>query len=548
MVQTLSRLLAAHELLLLFLVVVFGLLLARIKIGNVKLGLSGVLFAGLIISAGFTAPGTQLHLAPELKEFGLTLFVYCVGLSSAPGFFSAFRQNGIKLNLAILIALLTSAAIALVGGRLLGLDRGLIAGLFCGALTNTPALGAVTEVLGGGEGAHAAVLGYSICYPFGVIGVLFLFRFFVQFNQATVRGEMQQADKVARPRIASANCLITEESVEDRCIGELKIHDNLGVIISRVSRGTEVLVPNKYTALRRGDILTLVGEEKKLGGAIDYFGAPSSIQLNANRQDVDMRRILVSKHNLAGRKLRDIGIEERFNAQVTRLRRADLDIVPSSDFVLEIGDRLRVVAPREQLPEVAKFFGDSERELAELDFVAVALGIFLGLLLGRIAMPLLGAEISLGTAGGPLVAALILGRLGRTGPFSWSMPYEANTTLRDLGLLVFLAGVGVSAGGQISQIMNSSGLWVLLLGATVTLTATLVALLLLRKWAKAGIIESLGVASGMQTQPATLAAAYELGGKTEMTYVAYAIVYPVGMIGKILLAQILALVGNGFGH
>lgn len=543
MMAAFSQLLAVHELLLLFLVIVFGLVLARIKIAGVKLGLSGVLFSGLFISAWLSPPGEQLRLAPELKEFGLTLFVYCVGLSSAPGFFSAFRQNGLKLNLAIAIALAAAAGIALAGGRLLGLDGGLIAGLFCGSLTNTPALGAVTEALAGTDGAHAAVLGYSICYPFGVIGALLLFRFFAQANAKTLQEEQSRAEQATRPKIVSASCLVTHQAVDGQCIGELRIHEKLGVIVSRVSRRDEILVPNKYTALNIGDVLTLVGEEKKLAGAIEFLGEASNTQLDTSRQQVDMRRILVSKQKFAGRKLRDLAIEERFNAQVTRLRRADLDIVPSPDIVLEIGDRLRVVAPRENLPEVAKYFGDSERELAALDFVAVALGIFLGLLLGRISLPLLGAEISLGTAGGPLVAALVLGRLGRTGPISWSMPYEANTTLRELGLLVFLAGVGVSAGGQITQVMNQSGLYVFLLGAAVTLSATLISLMLLRKWARAGVIESMGVASGMQTQPATLAAAYELGGKTEMTYVAYAIVYPVGMIGKILLAQVLALLG-----
>ncbi len=543
MMAGLSQLLAAHELLLLFLVIVFGLVLARIKIAGVKLGLSGVLFAGLFISAWLSPPGEQLRLAPELKEFGLTLFVYCVGLSSAPGFFSAFRQNGLKLNLAIAIALAAAAGIALAGGRLLGLDEGLIAGLFCGALTNTPALGAVTDALAGSDGAHAAVLGYSICYPFGVVGALLLFRFFAQAKSGALSAERERAERASQPKIVSASCLVTQNSVDGKCIGELRIHEKLGVIVSRVSRNHEILVPNKYTALGIGDVLTLVGEEGKLEGAIDFLGEPSETKPDTNRQRVDMRRILVSKQKFAGRRLRDLAIEERFNAQVTRLRRADLDIVPTPDIVLQRGDRLRVVAPREQLPEVAKYFGDSERELAALDFVAVALGIFIGLLLGRISLPVMGAELSLGTAGGPLVAALVLGRLGRTGPISWSMPYEANTTLRELGLLVFLAGVGVSAGSQITQVMNLNGLYVLLLGATVTLSATLIALFLLRKWAKAGVIESMGVASGMQTQPATLAAAYELGGKTEMTYVAYAIVYPVGMIGKILLAQMLALAG-----
>jgi putative transport protein len=253
-----------------------------------------------------------------------------------------------------------------------------------------------------------------------------------------------------------------------------------------------------------------------------------------------MRRILVSHPSRSGRTIPELGLERRFNAQVTRVRRADLDLVPSPDLKIVLGDRLRVVAPRDRLPEVARFFGDSERELAEIDYVAFTLGITAGLLLGLVPVALFGTNIALGAAGGPLVVALILGRLGRWGRLNFLLPYEVNQALRQLGLLVFLAGVGISAGGALMQVRGLEAIKMLGLGATVTLVTSVAALALARFVSKSSVISSLGATSGMQTQPATLAAAYELTGKSEDTYVAYAIVYPTAMIGKILIAQLIA--------
>ncbi len=253
-----------------------------------------------------------------------------------------------------------------------------------------------------------------------------------------------------------------------------------------------------------------------------------------------MRRILVSDHEIAGRKVVDLDLERRFNAQVTRVRRADLDLVPSPEFRLRLGDRLRVVAPRVKLTEVARFFGDSEKELADIDFLALALGITAGLLLGLVPLSVSGMNLTLGAAGGPLLIALIVGNRGRLGPLDFLLPYEVNQSLRQLGLLLFLAGVGLSAGGALTQVVGQEALLVVLLGILVTLVASLVALSLSTTWGRAGVITSMGVTSGMQTQPATLAAAYELSAQSEKIYVAYSLVYPVAMIGKILVAQLLA--------
>jgi putative transport protein len=536
--ELLRHLLARHELLLIFVVILAGLLVGRVELRGIKLGSAGVLFAGLAFGAGLEpvlGAGTAM-----LKEVGLVLFVYCVGLTSAPGLLSAWSKGGLRLNAVVVAALVLAAAAAVVGGRWLGLDRGLIAGVFCGALTNTPALGAAADRLAGTALALSPVLGYSVTYPLGVLGALVSFRVFASARRARLAEEKRQHDE-SQVTIASACITVAAPSVVGRSIGELRVRDAVGVVISRLRRNGEVIVPTKYTVLCSGDLVTVVGAEPAIAAAVALLGTLSSEHLEAQRDRVDVRRILMSHQALVGCTLGGLELDRKFNAQVTRVRRADLDMVPTDELVLQRGDRLRVVAPVERLPEISRFFGDSERELAELDYVALALGVGAGLVLARVPLPIAGTSLELGSAGGPLIVALILGRFGRTGRFVWSIPYEANLVLRELGLLLFLAGVGLSAGGHLGDVMSRDGLAMLGLGAVVTLLAASVALPLAHTWGRASVTSSLGAATGMQTQPATLSAAYELCGRSEETYVAYALVYPTAMIGKILLAQLIVL-------
>jgi putative transport protein len=537
--EAVSGLLVRQELLLLFVVIFVGLMLGRLEYRGVRLGSAGVLFAGLALGA-WLPHQVESGMTPQLKEFGLVLFVYCVGLTSAPGLFSAWKRGGLRLNLVILVALVVAALSAVVGGRLLGLDRGQIAGVFCGALTNTPALGAVTDRLAGTPLALQPVLGYSVTYPLGVLGALIWFRVFTGARRARLAAEIEQGAQ-SRGKIGAATLEVAMKDVIGRSIGELRIRDRVGVVVSRLRRHGELTVPSKSTVFAAGDIVTVVGTEPAIQGAIAFFGRLSAEHLESQRDRVDMRRILVSRHELVGRSLADLDLGLQFNAQVTRVRRADVDIIPSEELRLARGDRLRVVAPVARLVEVSRYFGDSERELAELDYVALALGLCLGLILARIPLPIAGTRLELGSAGGPLLVALCLGRLGRTGRLDWSVPYEANLVLRELGLLLFLAGVGVGAGGHLVEVYSRQGLVMLALGAAVTLVATGVALPLAHTWGRASVTSSLGAASGMQTQPATLAAAFDLCGRSEATYVAYAVVYPTAMIGKIVLAQLIAL-------
>lgn len=536
--QELATLLSKHELLALVLVMWLGLLLGRVKLLGVQLGAAGVLFAGLGSSA-LLAPYATLKVSATLKEFGLVLFVYCVGLSSAAGFFRAFRRRGARWNSIVLFALAFSAALAVIVGRRLGLDAGHITGVFCGAVTNTPALAAATDRLHDTPYAQHPALGYSAAYPFGVLGSLLIYRAFAKLRRSRPRAIPSVS--VPRPPLSTRNFSVTNHEICSKALDELDVRSQVGVVISRIHRPSTdtTFVPTGVSRLEPGDIIVAVGEAAALERATAYFGAASDEQVHAQRDHVDMRRILVSRHELVGRTIEDLDLDTRFNAQITRLRRADVDMLASDATQIELGDRLRVVAPVEKLPEVSKFFGDSERELAEIDFVALAFGLSLGFVLSVIPLwP--GTDLRLGIAG-PLVVSLILGRQVRTGNFTWVLPYETSNVLRHLGLLVFMAAVGIGSGSQLMTLSGGQGLALAGLGVLVTATVNLLVLALITGPGRANTAESLGACSGAQTQPATLAVGRDLTGGSDDVYIAYAVVYPAAMIAKIVLAQLIAV-------
>lgn len=536
--------------LLLFVVIGIGYILGQISIKGFKLGVAGVLFAGLFFGA-WRPEGTEpLEIEPAVREVGLILFVYAVGLTSGAGFFSSLRLRGIRFNVAVLVGLIVGGAVAVGLGRLLGLSPGMISGAFCGSLTNTPALAAVTEFMRNSTPGQITdpTVGYSMTYPFGVLGVLFMFQWFVWWRRNEHQAEKERALAAASgaEKVVVKNFCVQNTELFGRAIGEMRVQEKTGLVISRVRHDGEVFIPTKYTLLHKDDIVVAVGKHADMEKAVQYFGAETLERLELSRENIEMRRILVSNKKLVGRTIAELELDRRFNAQITRVRRADIDMLVYPEMRLEMGDRLRVVMPRQLVGEVSRYFGDSERAMAELDFTALTMGIVLGVLVGMIPFPLPGGgSVALGIAGGPLVVALVLGRIGRTGPIVWSIPLEANETLRHIGLLFFLAGVGVNAGGRFLETLTSTGPQLLLLGAAITLVSVGTTMALLRRIGHSSVAGTLGATSGMHTQPASLARSRELTQSDEV-FVTYAITYPVAMIGKIILAQVIVLLARLF--
>lgn len=535
MVETL----AAHPLLLLFAVAGIGFLLGRIEIAGIGLGVSAVLFVGL--GAGSLDPA--LRLPDVILQFGLVTFVYVVGLSTAPGFFAAARRRGVQTAALGLGAVALGAAMIALGARA-GLAGPTAAGLFAGALTNTPALAAVIDALAGTalEGDAGPALGYALAYPGGVLGVLAVIALapkLLRFDPAHDPVTADDAPGAAGGKLETATVLISGDVPEmsSRFLRERLVH---GVVFGRMRRGDRISVVTDDVVLHRGDIVTVIGESLAVEAAVAALGERSALHLDLDRAVVDFRRITVSNPRIAQRPLEELGLDLRFGAQVTRVRRGDIELVPTPTTHLELGDAVRVVAPREQMAAVTAYLGDSHRALAEIDLISFSMGIGLGLLLGLVPIPLPdGGSFTLGLAGGPLVVGLVLGRLGRTGPLVWTLPHAASMTLRQVGLVLFLAGVGTSSGWAFAQALAGGGIGPIVgLGALVTCTVGMVTMVVCMRVLHLPGSVAMGVVAGIQTQPAALAFAIERT-KNEVPSAGYAAVYPVATVAKIVIAQLL---------
>ncbi len=539
------ELLIANPLLLLFVVSAIGYILGRIKIGGVSLGVAAVLFVGL----AFGALDPNLKLPEIIYLLGLVLFVYTIGLSSGPGFFASLQRKGLRDNLLVLGVIVLAAALTVAAHYVLGVSAPISAGMFAGSLTNTPALAGVIEQLkrSGGDALSDALLaepvvGYSVTYPMGVLGMI-LTTYILQ----RVWKVDYSAEARARPdlgggteNLVNRTLRITRPEMDGRNIGELIRTYRWSIVFGRIQRDGHVSIATSDAYLKLNDLVSVVGHVDEVDTVIAAMGELAPEPLELDRHTLDFRRVFVSNPAIAGKRLRDLDLPRTHGAIITRVRRGDTELLPQGDTVLELGDRVRVVTRRENLDGVSKYFGDSYRRLSEIDVVSLGLGIAMGLLLGAIPLPLPGGvTFSLGFAGGPLIVALVLGWLERSGPIVWSLPYSANLTLRQLGLTLFLAGVGTRSGYSfVSTLAQGGGLSIFIAGTLITCIAALTLLFVGHKLLKIPLGLCIGILAGLQTQPAVLAFAGEQT-KNDLPNIGYATVYPVATIGKIVAAQLI---------
>lgn len=534
--------LANNPLLLLFTVSAIGYLIGRINIGGIGLGVAAVLFVGL----AFGALDQRLRLPDIIYLLGLVIFVYTIGLSSGPGFIASFRRRGLRNNLFVGGIIVVAAGIAVVLRTILGLNSAQTAGLFAGSLTNTPALAAVIEQLsqrGADEALRAEpVVGYSVAYPVGVLGMILAIYLTRRLWRIDLAQESQQLREFGAVGEHLINCTIrvTNANVDGQSIAELVRANGWNVIFSRRQHDGRIELATGAARLNTGDLISVIGSPEAVAQVTAVLGEPTDEQLMLDRHTLDFRRIFVSNPAVIGVPLRMLNLPSTLGAVITRVRRGDVELLPHGDTVLEPGDRVRVVTQRDNMDRVSAFFGDSYRSLAEIDVVSLGLGTALGMLVGLIPIPLPGGgSFSLGLAGGPLIVALFLGWRGRTGPIIWSLPYSANLTLRQVGMTLFLAGIGTRAGYSFfTTITQGNGLFLFIGGALITMPVALLTLFIGYKLLKIPFSLLIGMLAGLQTQPAVLAFANEQTGN-EAPNIGYAMVFPTAMVVKIILAQIL---------
>jgi putative transport protein len=538
------QLLLTYPLLLLFLVAAIGYALGRITVAGTSLGVAAVLFVGL----AFGALHPDLKLPELVYQLGLVVFVYTIGISSGRQFWASLRRQGLRDNFLVLALLVVATMLIAAIGQLLGWTPGVTAGVFTGSLTNTAALAGALEYLQATvppdvreQVLAEPVVGFSITYPVGVLGmiaVILLLRrvWHIDWERDAAESRLPGATK---QRLHTTTIEVTHPDVHGSTVQHVVDGRGWDVTFGRIRHDGHLTLVDGHTRLHVGDLVSVVGPHKDVSAVAQVLGEVSGEHLEADRREFDFRRVFVSQPTLAGRRLRDLDLPQRFGAFVTRVRRGDQDFVAHGNTVLELGDRVRVVARPDQMNAVSRFFGDSYRALSEVDLLTLNLGFALGLLVGMIPIPLPGATIRLGFAGGPLIVALILGALGRTGPLVWSLPYSANLTLRQIGLILFLAGIGTRSGyAFVSTLQGGGGLTLFVAGAAITILMALVTLVLGYRVLHIPMGVLIGMLAGLQTQPALLGFALEQTDN-DLPNIGYSAVYPIALITKIVCAQLL---------
>jgi len=531
------ELLQDEPLFLLFVLLAGGALIGRVRLAGVEIGPVAVLFTAMAVSAAANAEGYDLALPAAFSGLGLILFTYTVGLTSGPAFFGTLRSSWPRMLLAAAV-LVAAGACCLVTGRLLGLSDEHLAGVLTGSLTCTPALAAVTDLVP--DGADATV-GYSLAYPFGVVGM-------VAVALLVLRGVPREGD-ARGPATAPGRSVLRTMTIlvgEDGAgrIGDLEACRDGSVRLSRLRRAGAgpVTVPGGDGELLAGDVVAAVGTNEDLRALAERLGKPVTDSLLLDRSQVDVRRITVSNASLAGRTLADLNLHGSHEATVTRVRRGDVDLLAADTMVVQLGDRLRVIAPRERLDEVGALLGDSSRGLSDINPLSLACGLCLGLLVGLVPLPLPAGTVTVGAAAGTLVVGLVFGRLGRIGRVPTGMSHTAASSLSTLGILLFFACTGTGAGASVCEALSgSAGPRMVVLGVVTTSVAALGLVLVLGRAVRTDPVTLSGVLGGCQTQPAVLTSADTRTGFDPRVSLGYTLVYPAAMITKIVVAQVLVL-------
>ena len=526
-----------------------GTALGKIRIAGVSLGVGGVLFAGLFL--GYLKLTIDHHVLEFVREFGLILFVYTLGLQIGPGFFGSLRARGLLLNgLAASVVLLgTAVTVIWIGFGFVDLPAGV--GLLSGATTNTPSLAAAQQALTQIQAPESATviqgLAYAVAYPFGIIGIILTMLLVRRVFGIDVKAEVTAAETAQAPQIpkpATRNFEVRNANLVGRPLGKVPGLAGSGVVVSRFSRNGQVEVARAETLLRLGDILHAVGPEEGLDGLRVVVGAEAGVDLKSLPGPVTNRRLIVTRSDVYGRMLADLEIFKEHNVVVTRVTRGGVEFSPTPGFRLQFGDLLMVVGESPHIDQVAATVGNSNKALNTPQPIPFFVGIALGVIVGSIplAIPGLPAAVKLGLAGGPLVVAILLSRVANTGPLVWHMPTNANLMLREVGITLFLATVGLKSGEKfVELLLGGNGLHWMLYGATITAIPLVTVGVIARLWRKLNYAELCGLLAGSMTDPPALAFAQQTTG-SDAPAVAYATVYPLVMLLRVFSAQLVVFV------
>jgi putative transport protein len=541
----------AHAIGVLALVCVAGMAIGSLKLRGVGLGTAGVLFAGIL--TGYFGKPVDHATLEFVKEFGLILFVFTIGLQLGPGFLAALRQQGLALNALAATVVLLGALTAPALGWLLGIDPAAVLGLLSGATTNTPSLGAAQQTLTTLPGVspdrqELPALAYAVTYPVaiaGIIGTLLALKGLFRIDPLKEAEAFAAEQRRGAEPLERRTLIVENPNLEGVAVEAIPGQRETGVTVSRIRRAGEdqVRLAAGATVLKNGDRIVAVGTDAMLDRFQQVVGRRSDEDLLQAPGGLTSVRVVVTSKRALGKSVRELGLDHLFGVVVTRMTRADLEMSAVQDLRLRFGDVLQVVGNQESIQRAAVFLGNSLKELNETHFIPLFIGIALGIALGTapVAVPGLPQPLRLGLAGGALIVALVLGRLGRIGRLVWHMPANVNLAFREFGITLFLAAVGLMAGPKFfSTVFSPVGALWLFAGLFVTVPPILVTGVFARAVLKTNFMALSGLLAGSMTDPPALAFASNIS-RSDAPTVSYATVYPLTMVLRILSAQVLVL-------
>ncbi|WP_080091323.1 putative transporter [Salmonella enterica] len=541
------------------LVAVVGLWIGNIKVRGVGFGIGGVLFGGIIVGhfvdqAGVTLSGDMLHF---IQEFGLILFVYTIGIQVGPGFFASLRVSGLRLNLFAILIVIMGGLVTAILHKIFAIPLPVVLGIFSGAVTNTPALGAGQQIrrdLGTPvDLVDQMGMSYAMAYPFGICGILLTMWLMRLIFRVNVEAEAQKHESSlanGHSLIQTMNIRVENPNLNNMAIQDVPILNSDKIICSRLKRDDTLMVPSPGTIIQAGDLLHLVGQSTDLHNAQLVIGKEVDTSLSTRGTDLRVERVVVTNEKVLGKRIRDLHFKERYDVVISRLNRAGVELVASSDASLQFGDILNLVGRPASIDAVANVVGNAQQKLQQVQMLPVFIGIGLGVLLGSIPLfvPGFPVALKLGLAGGPLIMALILGRIGSIGKLYWFMPPSANLALRELGIVLFLAVVGLKSGGDfVDTLTQGEGLSWIGYGIFITAIPLITVGLLARIFAKMNYLTLCGMLAGSMTDPPALAFANNLHATSGAAALSYATVYPLVMFLRIITPQLLAVIFWGMG-
>jgi len=542
----------ALTVLILSAVAVIGLWIGGLKIKGVGLGIGGVLFGGLIVGH-FTH---QMHVELDhevlhfIKELGLILFVYTIGIQVGPGFFASLKRAGLRLNALAAGIVVTSGLCAVLIHWIFDLPLEVFLGVYSGAVTNTPSLAAgqgILRELGlAAEQLNVLPMAYAMAYPFGILGILLtMWTLRVAFRVSLEEEADKLSEQSPSKSLKSLNVVITNQNLHESTFAELMRLVGEKVVCSRIKSDGHLGVPKPDTRVKIGDYLHLVGaKEEDLQAATMIIGAEVEESMSTKGTHLRSERVVVTNEKILGRNLRELNLKHEYHVVISRINRAGIELITNRDSTLQFGDILNIVGKEEDIERVETLLGNASSKLHHVQMLPVFIGIGLGVLLGSIPVqiPGLPAAIKLGLAGGPLIVAIILARLGSIGRLYWFMPPSANIALREFGIVLFLAVVGLNSGGEFfSTLLDGDGLKWMMYGIVITLVPLMLVGFVAYYYLKVNYLSLCGLLAGSMTDPPALAFANALLPGNGSAALAYATVYPLVMCLRILSPQIIAV-------